>query len=160
MFKFMAIGAVFITLSSACFASDSIPRTNFGSILKVPVSEVERVEKGLNDWANWIKETHPMGEEEMGLDSLTVTKSDTYMGHVFYAVVEIYRTTEAASNHQALYRRDVATSKYGPMIGNLSFFNEFRIKGTKQKKTLISITPQVNFSSTVTHKSHESTSEI
>ena len=57
------------------------------------------------------------------------------------ATLANHRTTEAASNHQALYRRDVATSKYGPMIGNLSFFNEFSIKGTKQKKTLISITP-------------------
>ena len=141
MFKTTALGIMISLFGYAVMASDSIPRTNFGSILKVPLSEVDRVEKGLMGWANWIKETHPMGEEEIGLDSLTVTKSDSYMGHVFYAVVERYRTVEAASNHSSLYRRDVGSSEYGPALSNLSFFNEFRVKGTRQKKTLISIIP-------------------
>ena len=83
----------------------------------------------------------PMGEEEMGLYSLTVTKSDSYMGHVFYEVVESYRTLEEASNHSSLYRRDVESSEYGPSLSNLSFFYEFRVKGTRPKKTLISIIP-------------------
>ena len=33
-----------------------------------------------------------------------VTKSDTYIGHVVYAVIERYRIIKAASNHGALIR--------------------------------------------------------
>ena len=141
MLKTIALGIMISLFGYTVMASDSIPRTNFGSILKAPLSEVDRVEKGLMGWANRIKATHPIGEEDMGLDRLTVTKSNSYMGHIFYAVVERYRTVEAASNHSSLYRRDVESSEYGPSLSNLSFFNEFRLKGTRPKKTLISIIP-------------------
>ena len=91
IFKTIALGIMISLFGYTVMASDSIPRTNFGSILKVPLSEVDRVEKGLMGWENWIKAIHPMGEEDMGLDRLTVAKSDSYMGHVFYEVVERYR---------------------------------------------------------------------
>ena len=68
--------------------------TNWGSVLKVPLSKVGEVEKGLVEWGNWIKETHPMGDEALGLDSLTITKGNPIGDHVYYVIVERYETSE------------------------------------------------------------------
>ena len=60
MKKILLIAACIIGFGQAGLASD-IPTTNWGAVLKVPLSKVGDVEKGLIEWGNWIKETHPMG---------------------------------------------------------------------------------------------------
>ena len=75
MKKILLIAVCIIGLGQAGLASD-IPTTNWGAVLKVPLSKVWDVEKGLVEWGNLIKETHPMGDEALGLDSLTITKGN------------------------------------------------------------------------------------
>ena len=79
MFRILAAATIAITVGSPGLASD-IPTTNWGAVLKVPVDKVEEVDKGLIAWGNWIKETHPMGDEDLGLDSLTITKGNETAG--------------------------------------------------------------------------------
>ena len=74
-----------LAISSVAFA-EPIPDTGWGTVLKVPSTEVERVEKGLIEWSNWIKDTHPLDGEENGLENLTITKSYEFENHVIYAV--------------------------------------------------------------------------
>ena len=128
-----------MTLGSTCLASD-IPSTNWGAILKVPLDKVQQVEAGLIEWGNWIKDTHPMGDEELGLDSLTITKGNQTSGYVYYVILERYDTTEAFRNHQRLYRRD-SSGDYASTFSKLSFMSTYRIYGSDQRKTLFSIIP-------------------
>ena len=99
--------AIAIIIGSTCLASD-IPTTNWGAVLKVPLDKVEEVDKGLIDWGNWIKETHPMGDEDMGLDSLTITKSNPSSGFIYYVSLKgitgasHLQTDEVASRLQQL----------------------------------------------------------
>ena len=134
-----ATAAFLITIGTACLSSD-IPTTNWGAVLKVPLDKVEEVEKGLIEWGNWIKETHPMGDEDMGLDSLTITKGDATKTHVYYVIVERYRTVEGLRNHQKLFRRDVS-GDYASMFGKLSFLQQYRVYKSEQRKTIFSIVP-------------------
>ena len=78
MLRHLIAFVTIINISSYTLASD-IPTTNWGAVLKVPVEKVEEVDSGLIEWGNWIKETHPMGDEENGLDSLTITKGNRWM---------------------------------------------------------------------------------
>ena len=139
MNRILATAAFLITIGTACLSSD-IPTTNWGAVLKVPLDKVEEVEKGLIEWGNWIKETHPMGDEDMGLDSSTITKGDATKTHVYYVVVERYRTVEGLRNHQKLFRRDV-NGDYAGMFGKLSFFQQYRVYKSEQLKTVFSIIP-------------------
>ena len=91
MKKFLLIAACIIGFGQAGSAS-AIPTTNWGAVLKVPLSKVGDVEKGLVEWGNWIKDTHPMGDEALGLDSLTITKGNPIGDHVYYVIVERYDT--------------------------------------------------------------------
>ena len=120
-------------------ASD-IPRTNWGAVLKVPLGKVVEVEKGLVEWGNWVKETHPMGDEDLGLDSLTITKGNPVGDHVYYVIVERYDTTDGLKNHQSLFRRDVS-GNYASMFSKLGFMRADRVSGSEQLKTLFSIVP-------------------
>ena len=139
MNRIFATAAFLITIGTACLSSD-IPTTNWGAVLKVPLDKVEEVEKGLIEWGNWIKETHPMGDEDMGLDSLTITKGDATKTHVYYVIVERYRTVEGLRNHQKLFRRDVS-GDYASMFGKLSFLQQYRVYKSEQRKTIFSIVP-------------------
>ena len=139
MNRIFATAAFLITIGTACLSSD-IPTTNWGAVLKVPLDKVEEVEKGLIEWGNWIKETHPMGDEDMGLDSLTITKGDATKTHVYYVIVERYRTVEGLRNHQKLFRRDVS-GDYASMFGKLSFLQQYRVYKSEQLKTVFSIVP-------------------
>jgi hypothetical protein len=139
MFRFFTAVVTAITIGSACLASD-IPTTNWGAVLKVPLDKVEEVDKGLIEWGNWIKETHPMGEEDMGLDSLTITKSNPTSGHVYYVIVERYDTPAGLKNHQSLYQRD-SSADYASTFSKLYFMRAYRVSGSEQKKTLFSIIP-------------------
>ncbi len=128
-----------IGFGQAGLTSD-IPTTNWGAVLKVPLSKVGDVEKGLIEWGNWIKETHPMGDEALGLDSLTITKGNPIGDHVYYVIVERYDTTEGLKNHQSLFRRDVS-GNYASMFSKLGFMSIYRVSGSEQVKTLYSIVP-------------------
>ena len=139
MKKFLLIAACIIGFGQAGFASD-IPTTNWGAVLKVPLSKVGSVEKGLVEWGNWIKETHPMGDEALGLDSLTITKGNPIGDHVYYVIVERYDTTEGLKNHQSLFRRDVS-GNYASMFSKLGFMSADRVGGSEQVKALFSIVP-------------------
>ena len=130
-----------LVISSVAFA-EAIPDTGWGTVLKVPSAEVERVEQGLIEWSNWIKDTHPLGEEENGLESLTITKSYEFENHVTYVVVERYRDSAGLRNHQKTFQRDVR-GPYSKMFAKLSFFQQYRISGSEQNKTLVSIIPSV-----------------
>ena len=63
MKKILLIAACIIGFGQVGLPSD-IPTTNWGAVLKVPLSKVGEVEKGLVEWGNWIKDTHPMGAYE------------------------------------------------------------------------------------------------
>ena len=139
MHRIFAAAAIAITAWSACLAAD-IPTTNWGAVLKVPLDKVEEVDKGLIEWGNWIKETHPMGDEDLGLDSLTITKGNQTMGHVYYVIVERYDTPAGLRNHQSLYQRD-SMADYASTFSKLSFMRTQRVSGSEQKKTLFSIVP-------------------
>ena len=139
MNRILATAAFLIAIGTACFSSD-IPTTNWGAVLKVPLDKVEEVESRLIEWGNWIKDTHPMGDEEMGLDSLTITKGDATKTHVYYVVVERYRTVDGLRNHQKIFRRDV-NGNYASMFGKLSFFQQYRVYKSEQLKTVFSIIP-------------------
>ena len=139
MNRILATAAFLVTIGTACLSSD-IPTTNWGAVLKVPLDKVEEVEKGLIEWGNWIKDTHPMGDEDMGLDSLTITKGDATKTHVYYVVVERYRTVGGLRNHQKLFRRDL-NGDYASMFGKLSFFQQYRVYKSEQLKTVFSIVP-------------------
>ena len=97
------------------------------------------MEQGFVEFGNWIKDTHPMGDEENGLDSFTITKGAPTEGHVYYVLVERYRTTEGLRNHQSIYSRDV-NGDYASMFSKLSF-GIYRVYGSVQTKTLFSIVP-------------------
>ena len=131
-----------LAIFSVTFAAEPIPDTGWGTVLKVPIAEVERVEQGLIEWSNWIKDTHPLGGEENGLESLTITKSYEFENHVIYVVVERYRDSAGLRNHQKTFQRDVR-GEYSKMFAKLSFFQQYRISGSEQNKTLVSIIPSV-----------------
>ena len=44
-------------------ASDNSPQTNWGGVFKVPVEKINEVDRATEKWANWIKETHPLGPD-------------------------------------------------------------------------------------------------
>ena len=136
----LIILAFSLAIFSVTFAAEPIPDTGWGTVLKVPVAEVERVEQGLIEWSNWIKDTHPLGGEENGLESLTITKSYEFENHVIYVVVERYRDSAGLRNHQKTFQRDVR-GEYSKMFAKLSFFQQYRISGSEQNKTLVSIIP-------------------
>ena len=134
------VGLAFaITIGSACFASDT-PITNWGAVLKVPLDKVAEVDAGLTEWGTWIKETHPMGDEENGLDSLTITKGNPTNGHVYYVIVERYDDAAGLRNHQSLYQRD-SMGDYSSTFSKLYFMRAYRVSGSEQKKTVFSIVP-------------------
>ena len=135
----IVLAACIVGFCQASSASD-ISTTNWGAVLKVPLSKVGEVEKGLVEWGNWIKETHPMGDEDLGLDSLTITKGNPVGDHVYYVIVERYDTTDGLKNHQSLFRRDVS-GNYASMFSKLGFMRAYRLSGSEQLKTLFSIVP-------------------
>ena len=53
MFRLLVAAAIAITVGTPCLASD-IPTTNWGGVLKVPVDNLEEVDKGLIACGNWI----------------------------------------------------------------------------------------------------------
>mgnify|MGYP001327346553 FL=1 len=135
----IVLAACIVGFCQASSASD-IPTTNWGAVLKVPLGQIAEVEKGLVEWGNWIKETHPMGDEDLGLDSLTITKGNPVGDHVYYVIVERYDTTDGLKNHQSLFRRDVS-GNYASMFSKLGFMRAYRLSGSEQLKTLFSIVP-------------------
>ena len=135
----IVLAACIVGFCQALSASD-IPTTNWGAVLKVPLGQIAEVEKGLVEWGNWIKETHPMGDEDLGLDSLTITKGNPVGDHVYYVIVERYDTTDGLKNHQSLFRRDVS-GNYASMFSKLGFMRAYRLSGSEQLKTLFSIVP-------------------
>ena len=44
-------------ISFSVYSSEDIPRTGWGAVLKVPVEEIEYVDKWLVEWGNWISAT-------------------------------------------------------------------------------------------------------
>ena len=138
--KLVIVLAAFIVGFCQASSASDIPTTNWGAVLKVPLGQIAEVEKGLVEWGNWIKETHPMGDEDLGLDSLTITKGNPVGDHVYYVIVERYDTTDGLKNHQSLFRRDVS-GNYASMFSKLGFMRAYRLSGSEQLKTLFSIVP-------------------
>ena len=133
-----------ILISFPVYSSDDIPKTGWGAVLKVPVSEIEYVDKWLVEWGNWIKNTHPMGADEKdGLESLTITKSDEASGHVYYVIIERYHSESGLKNHTKIFQRDVGGA-YQNMFSKLYFFNKYRVVSSEQRKTLYSLIPSIN----------------
>ena len=139
MKRVLVLVACAVGFCRAASASD-IPTTNWGAVLKVPLAKVVEVEKGLVEWGNWIKKTHPMGDEDLGLDSLTITKGNPSGEHVYYVSDERYDTTDGLKNHQTLFGRDVS-GNYASMFSKLGFMRAYRVSGSEQFKTLFSIVP-------------------
>ncbi len=55
--------------------------------ITIGLDKVVAVDVGLIEWGTWIKETYSTGDEENGLDSLTITKSNPNSGHVYYVIL-------------------------------------------------------------------------
>ena len=84
-------------------AGDNLPRTNLGGVFKGPVEKIDEVDRATEKWANWIKETHPLGpDDENNLVSLSITRSLPQAGYVYYVIVEIYATPKGLLNHQKI----------------------------------------------------------
>ena len=133
-----------ILISFPVYSSEDIPKTGWGAVLKVPVAEIEYVDKWLVEWGNWIKDTHPMGaDEKNGLESLTITKSDEASGHVYYVIIERYHSISGLTNHTKIFQRDVGGA-YQDMFSKLYFFNKYRVTSSEQRKTLYSLIPSIN----------------
>ena len=133
-----------IFISFPVYSSEDIPKTGWGAVLKVPVEEIEYVDKWLVEWGNWIKDTHPMGADEKdGLESLTITKSDEASGHVYYVIIERYHSVSGLKNHTKIFQRDVGGA-YQNMFSKLYFFNKYRVASSEQRKTLYSLIPSIN----------------
>ena len=133
-----------ILISVPVYSSEDIPKTGWGAVLKIPVAEIEYVDKWLVEWGNWIKNTHPMGADEKdGLESLTITKSDEASGHVYYVIIERYHSVSGLKNHTKIFQRDVGGA-YQNMFSKLYFFNKYRVSSSEQRKTLYSLIPSIN----------------
>ena len=133
-----------IFISFSVYSSEDIPKTSWGAVLKVPVEEIEYVDKWLVEWGKWIKDTHPMGANEKdGLESLTITKSDEASGHVYYVIIERYHSESGLKNHTKIFQRDVGGA-YQNMFSKLYFFNKYRVTSSEQRKTLYSLIPSIN----------------
>ena len=133
-----------ILISFPVYSSDDIPKTGWGAVLKVPVEEIEYVDKWLVEWGNWIKDTHPMGADEKdGLESLTITKSDEASGYIYYVIIERYHSVSGLKNHTKIFQRDVGGA-YQNMFSKLYFFNKYRVSSSEQRKTLYSLIPSIN----------------
>ena len=133
-----------ILISVPVYSSEDIPKTGWGAVLKVPVEEIEYVDKWLVEWGNWIKNTHPMGADQKdGLESLTITKSDEASGHVYYVIIERYHSVSGLKNHTKIFQRDVGGA-YQNMFSKLYFFNKYRVSSSEQRKTLYSLIPSIN----------------
>ena len=132
-----------ILISFPVYSSDNIPKTGWGAVLKVPVEEIEYVDKWLVEWGNWIKNTHPMGADEKdGLESLTITKSYEASGHVYYVIIERYHSESGLKIHTKIFQRDVGGA-YQNMFSKLYFFNKYRVASSEQRKTLYSLIPSI-----------------
>ena len=125
----IAFVACIVGFRRSASASD-IPTTKRSAVLKVPLAKVVEVEKGLVEWGNWIKKTHPMGEEDLGLDSLTITKGNPSGEHVYYVSVERYDTTGGLKHHQNLFRRDVS-GNYASVFSKLGFMRAYGVSGSE-----------------------------
>jgi hypothetical protein len=124
-------------------ASDNSPQTNRGGVFKVPVEKIDEVDRATEKWANWIKETHPLGpDDENNLASLSITRSLPQAGYVYYVIVEIYPTPEGLKNHQKIYRETSWKSEYSSTFSDFgSTVMRYLISGSKQKHTVYHLVP-------------------
>ena len=124
-------------------ASDNPPLTNWGGVFKVPVEKIEEVDRATEKWANWIKETHPLGpDNENNLVSLSITRSPPQAGYVYYVIVEIYPTPEGLKNHQKIYQETSWKAEYSPTFSDFGAkVMRYLISGSKQRHTVYHLVP-------------------
>ena len=124
-------------------ASDNSPQTNWGGVFKVPVEKIEEVDRATEKWANWIKETHPLGpDNENNLVSLSITRSPPQAGYVYYVIVEIYPTPEGLKNHQKIYQETSWKAEYSPTFSDFGAkVMRYLISGSKQRHTVYHLVP-------------------
>ena len=124
-------------------AGDNSPQTNWGGVFKVPVDKIDAVDQAVKNWGNWIKETHPLGpDDENNLASLSVTRSLSQSGYVYYVIVEIYPTPEGLKNHQKIYRETNWKPEYSSTFSDFgSTVMPYLISGSKQKHTVYHLVP-------------------
>ena len=124
-------------------AGDNLPRTNWGGVFKVPVEKIEEVDRATEKWANWIKETHPLGpDNENNLVSLSITRSPPQAGYVYYVIVEIYPTPEGLRNHQKIYQETSWKAEYSPTFSDFGAkVMRYLISGSKQRHTVYHLVP-------------------
>ena len=124
-------------------AGDSLPRTNWGGVFKVPVEKIDEVDRATEKWANWIKETHPLGpDDENNLVSLSITRSPPQAGYVYYVIVEIYPTPEGLKNHQKIYQETSWKAEYSPTFSDFGTkVMRYLISGSKQRHTVYHLVP-------------------
>ncbi len=124
-------------------AGDNSPQTNWGGVFKVPVEKIEEVDRATEKWANWIKETHPLGpDNENNLVSLSITRSPPQAGYVYYVIVEIYPTSEGLKNHQKIYQETSWKAEYSPTFSDFGAkVMRYLISGSKQRHTVYHLVP-------------------
>jgi len=133
---------VFSTIAQV-HASDNSPQTNWGGVFKVPVEKIDEVDRATVKWANWIKETHPLGpDNENNLVSLSITRSPPQAGYVYYVIVEIYPTPEGLKNHQKIYQETSWKAEYSPTFSDFGAkVMRYLISGSKQRHTVYHLVP-------------------
>ena len=124
-------------------AGDPLHQTNWRGVFKVPVEKVDDVDQAARKWADWIKETHPLGsDDENNLASLSITRSLPQAGYVYYVIVEIYPTAAGLKNHQKIYQETSWKSEYSPTFSEFgSKVMRYLVSGSKQRRTVYHLVP-------------------
>ena len=124
-------------------AGDNSPQTNWGGVFREPVEKIEEVDRATEKWANWIKETHPLGpDNENNLVSLSITRSPPQAGYVYYVIVEIYPTPVGLKNHQKIYQETSWKAEYSPTFSDFGAkVMRYLISGSKQRHTVYHLVP-------------------
>ena len=109
------------------FADGHSNSNAFGFALKVPMSEVENIEKLLNSHYEFMKKTHSVtGEKEIRLNAYTVLKGPEMVdptnpekgttGNMFYILTEHYETPKGFQNHLAAGSKWEGIQQFNEML--------------------------------------------
>ena len=109
------------------FADGHSNSNAFGFALKVPMSEVENIEKLLNGHYEFMKKTHSVtGEKEIRLNAYTVLKGPEMVdptnpekgttGNMFYILTEHYETPKGFQNHLAAGSKWEGIQQFNEML--------------------------------------------
>ena len=127
MKKFFFFISFYFFSTFAIFAGGHDNANAFGFALKVPMSEVENIEKLLNGHYEFMKKTHSVtGEKEIRLNAYSVLKGPEMVdptnpekgttGNMFYILTEHYETPKGFQNHLAAGSKWEGIQQFNEML--------------------------------------------